>query len=37
MIGGRLQKFFSENNLKLALAILLFFLFFRFFKIEIWI
>ena len=37
LIGGRLQKFFSEKTLKLALAILLFFLFFRFFKIEIWI
>ncbi|MEA3429124.1 MAG: sulfite exporter TauE/SafE family protein [Thermodesulfobacteriota bacterium] len=36
-VGGRLQRFFSEKQLKWALAILLFFLFFRFFKIEIWI
>lgn len=37
MIGSRLQKMFSEITLKWVLAITLFFLFFRFFKIEIWI
>ena len=37
MVGSRLQKLFSEFTLKVALAIVLFFLFFRFFKIEIWI
>lgn len=37
MIGSRLQKLFSEKVLKWALAIVLFFLFFRFFNIEIWI
>ena len=37
MLGSRLQKLFSEIVLKWALAITLFFLFFRFFKIEIWI
>ena len=37
MIGSRLQKYFSEKTLKWALALLMFFLFFRFFKIEIWI
>ena len=37
MLGSRLQKLFSEKTLKWSLAILLFFLFFRFFKIEIWI
>jgi hypothetical protein len=37
MLGSRLQKLFSEITLKWALAITLFFLFFRFFKIEIWI
>lgn len=37
MIGSRLQKLFSEKVLKWVLAIVLFFLFFRFFKIEIWI
>jgi len=37
MIGSRIQKFFSERALKWILAITLFFLFFRFFKIEIWI
>lgn len=37
MIGSRLQKLFSEKTLKWTLAIVLFFLFFRFFKIEIWI
>ena len=37
MLGSRLQKLFSEKTLKWALAITLFFLFFRFFKIEIWI
>lgn len=37
MLGSRLQKLFSEKTLKWTLAIVLFFLFFRFFKIEIWI
>lgn len=37
MIGSRLQKLFTERTLKIILAITLFFLFFRFFKIEIWI
>jgi len=37
MLGSRLQKVFSEKTLKWVLAITLFFLFFRFFKIEIWI
>ncbi|UCG11596.1 MAG: sulfite exporter TauE/SafE family protein, partial [Deltaproteobacteria bacterium] len=37
MLGSRLQKIFSEKVLKWTLAITLFFLFFRFFKIEIWI
>jgi uncharacterized membrane protein YfcA len=37
MIGSRSQKLFSEKTLKWVLAITLFFLFFRFFKIEIWI
>ena len=37
MLGSRLQTFFSEIQLKWILAITLFFLFFRFFKIEIWI
>lgn len=37
MLGSRLQKLFSEITLKWALAIVLFFLFFRFFNIEIWI
>ena len=37
MLGSRLQTFFSEVQLKWILAITLFFLFFRFFKIEIWI
>ncbi len=37
MLGSRLQKLFSEVVLKWILAITLFFLFFRFFKIEIWI
>jgi hypothetical protein len=37
MLGSRLQKLFSEKQLKWILAIVLFFLFFRFFKIEIWI
>ncbi len=36
-IGSRMQKFFSEVQLKVILAVVLFFLFFRFFKIEIWI
>ncbi len=37
MLGSRAQKLFSEKVLKVVLAITLFFLFFRFFKIEIWI
>jgi uncharacterized membrane protein YfcA len=37
MLGSRFQKLFSERVLKWVLAITLFFLFFRFFKIEIWI
>jgi hypothetical protein len=37
MLGSRAQKLFSEMTLKIVLAITLFFLFFRFFKIEIWI
>ncbi|RLC21397.1 MAG: sulfite exporter TauE/SafE family protein, partial [Deltaproteobacteria bacterium] len=37
MLGSRVQKLFSEKTLKIVLAITLFFLFFRFFKIEIWI
>jgi len=37
MIGSRLQSLFSEKQLKWILAIVLFFLFFRFFKIEIWV
>jgi hypothetical protein len=37
MIGSRIQSLFSEIVLKWILAITLFFLFFRFFKIEIWI
>ncbi len=37
MLGSRAQKLFSEKVLKIVLAITLFFLFFRFFKIEIWI
>ena len=37
MLGSRLQKLFSEKTLKWTLAIVLFFLFFRFFNIEIWI
>ena len=37
MLGSRAQKMFSEKTLKVVLAITLFFLFFRFFKIEIWI
>jgi len=37
MIGSRLQKLFSERALKWTLAVVLFFLFFRFFNIEIWI
>jgi uncharacterized membrane protein YfcA len=37
MLGSRAQKLFSEKTLKVVLAITLFFLFFRFFKIEIWI
>jgi hypothetical protein len=36
-LGSRAQKLFSEKTLKIVLAITLFFLFFRFFKIEIWI
>ena len=37
MLGSRFQKFFSEKALKIILACTLFFLFFRFFKIEYWI
>jgi len=37
MLGSRAQKLFSEKTLKIVLAVTLFFLFFRFFKIEIWI
>lgn len=37
MLGSRAQKMFSEKTLKIVLAITLFFLFFRFFKIEVWI
>ncbi|MCF6245749.1 MAG: sulfite exporter TauE/SafE family protein [Desulfobacula sp.] len=37
MLGSRAQKLFSEMTLKVVLAATLFFLFFRFFKIEIWI
>ena len=37
MLGSRVQKMFSEMTLKVVLACTLFFLFFRFFKIEIWI
>ncbi|MBW2602990.1 MAG: sulfite exporter TauE/SafE family protein [Deltaproteobacteria bacterium] len=37
MLGSRVQKLFSEKTLKIVLALTLFFLFFRFFKIEIWI
>ncbi|RLB02308.1 MAG: sulfite exporter TauE/SafE family protein [Deltaproteobacteria bacterium] len=37
MLGSRAQKLFSEIALKWILALTLFFLFFRFFKIEIWI
>jgi len=37
MLGSRAQKMFSERVLKIVLAVTLFFLFFRFFKIEIWI
>ncbi len=37
MLGSRAQKMFSEKTLKIVLAVTLFFLFFRFFKLEIWI
>ena len=37
MLGSRAQKMFSEMTLKIVLAVTMFFLFFRFFKIEIWI
>jgi len=37
MLGSRAQKMFSEKTLKIVLAATMFFLFFRFFKIEIWI
>jgi hypothetical protein len=37
MIGSRMQKLFTEVQLKIILAVVLFFLFFRFFKIEVWI
>jgi hypothetical protein len=36
-IGSRMQKLFTEVQLKVILAVVLFFLFFRFFKIEVWI
>jgi len=36
-LGSRLQKMFSEKTLKIVLAVTFFFLFFRFFKIEVWI
>lgn len=37
MLGSRFQKLFSEMTLKVVLAVTLFFLFFRFLKIEYWI
>lgn len=37
MLGSRFQKLFSEMTLKVVLAATLFFLFFRFLKIEYWI
>ena len=37
MLGSRCQKLFSEKTLKIILACTLFFLFFRFLKIEYWI
>ena len=37
MLGSRFQKMFSEKTLKIVLACTLFFLFFRFMKIQIWI
>jgi uncharacterized membrane protein YfcA len=37
MLGSRAQKLFSEMTLKVILACTLFFLFFRFMKIEYWI
>ncbi len=37
MLGSRFQKMFSEMTLKVVLALTLFFLFFRFLKIEYWI
>ncbi len=37
MLGSRAQKLFSEMQLKVVLACTLFFLFFRFFKLEVWI
>ncbi|MCD6387872.1 MAG: sulfite exporter TauE/SafE family protein [Desulfobulbaceae bacterium] len=37
MLGSRAQKMFSEQALKIILACTLFFLFFRFLKIEYWI
>ncbi|MCG8638125.1 MAG: sulfite exporter TauE/SafE family protein [Desulfobacterales bacterium] len=37
MLGSRAQKMFSEMTLKIVLACTLFFLFFRFFKIQIWL
>ncbi|MBU1056711.1 MAG: sulfite exporter TauE/SafE family protein [Proteobacteria bacterium] len=37
MLGSRCQKMFSERTLKIVLACTLFFLFFRFMKIEYWI
>ena len=37
MLGSRCQKMFSERTLKIVLACTLFFLFFRFLKIQYWI
>ncbi len=37
MLGSLAQKMFSEMTLKIVLACTLLFLFFRFFKIEIWV
>ncbi|MCF8056040.1 MAG: sulfite exporter TauE/SafE family protein [Desulfocapsa sp.] len=37
MLGSRCQKMFSEKTLKIVLACTLFFLFFRFMKLEYWI
>ncbi len=37
LLGSRLQSYFSEKQLKWTLAIILFFLVFRFLGIEVWI